>query len=118
MRSQTPCPGGSQPCPASSASGSAGRLGFILDTNPLERVNGEVKRRADVVGIFPDDAPILRLASGLLVEMNDEWVVAHRYLSLHSMSLLEVEGHGPCGPADADRPALKGPLAGAGKSTT
>jgi transposase-like protein len=90
----------------------------IRSTNPLERVNREIARRSDVVGIYPDDAALLRLASGLLVEMNDEWLVAHRYLSLHSMSLLEADGHGPAGPVGADQPALEGALAGAGKSTT
>jgi putative transposase len=89
----------------------------IRSTNPLERVNREIARRSDVVGIYPDDAALVRLASGLLVEMNDEWLVAHRYLSLHSMALLEPDGHGPSGPAGADPPALEGALAGAGKST-
>jgi hypothetical protein len=83
----------------------------IRSTNPLERVNREIARRSDVVGIYPDDAALLRLASGLLVEMNDEWLVAHRYLSLHSMALLEAEGNGPSR-ARRRRPASSGGSAG------
>jgi hypothetical protein len=53
-----------------------------------------------------------------LVEINDEWLVMHRYISQASMALLTGEDHGPSGPAGADPPALEGALAGAGKSTT
>ena len=61
----------------------------IWSTNPLERLNKEVKRRTDVVGIFPDDASLLRLASCVLIEAHDEWQVAdRRYLSEASMALL------------------------------
>jgi putative transposase len=90
----------------------------IRSTNPLERVNREIARRSDVVGIYPDDAALLRLAAGVLVEINDEWLVMHRYISQASMALLTGEDHGPSGPAGADPPALEGALAGAGKSTT
>jgi putative transposase len=61
----------------------------IWSTNPLERLNKEVKRRTDVVGIFPDDQSLLRLASCVLIEAHDEWQVSdRRYLSEASMALL------------------------------
>jgi putative transposase len=90
----------------------------IRSTNPLERVKREIARRSDVVGIDPNGEALLRLAAGVLVEINDEWLVAHRYLSQVSMALLQPNDHGPCGPAGAGQPALESALAGAGKSTT
>ena len=61
----------------------------IWSTNPLERLTKEVKRRTDVVGIFPDDTALLRLASCVLIEAHDEWQVSdRRYLSEASMALL------------------------------
>jgi putative transposase len=61
----------------------------IWSTNPLERLNKEVKCRTDVVGIFPDDAALLRLAGCVLIEAHDEWQVSdRRYLSEASMALL------------------------------
>ncbi|MCA1846013.1 MAG: IS256 family transposase [Thermoleophilaceae bacterium] len=91
----------------------------IRSTNPLERVNREIARRSEVVGIYPNDAALLRLVAGILVEVNDEWLVGHRYLSQVSLALLEPDTHGPGGPADAGQPALdEGALAGVGKSTT
>lgn len=61
----------------------------IHSTNPLERQNKEIRRRTDVVGIFPNSASALRLVTMLLVEQNDEWAVNKRYFSLESMELLK-----------------------------
>lgn len=54
-------------------------------TNPLERLNTEVKRRTDVVGIFPTEASLRRLVGAVLLEQNDEWQLQHRYLTLETM---------------------------------
>ena len=68
----------------------------IWSTNPLERVIKEVKRRADVVGIFPDEAAILRLVGAVLIEAHDEWAIAERrYLSEGSMAAILAGGERP-----------------------
>ena len=61
----------------------------IWSTNPLERVNGEIKRRADVAGIFPNEAAILRLVGAVLMETHDEWqITERRYFSEGSMAAI------------------------------
>lgn len=58
----------------------------IHSTNTLERLNKEVKRRANVVGIFPNEASILRLIGAILMEQNEEWQLQNRYIPQHSMT--------------------------------
>ena len=60
----------------------------IHSTNPLERLNAEIKRRTDVVGIFPNEAAIVRLVGALLLEQNDERQLQRRYLQLEGLQAL------------------------------
>jgi putative transposase len=75
----------------------------LHSTNPLERLNKEVKRRADVVGIFPCEASITRLIGAVLLEQNDEWQLQHRYMQVEAMAELmppPIEGEvAPATPA-------------------
>jgi putative transposase len=64
----------------------------IWSNNPIERLNKEIKRRTNVVGIFPTDASALRLIGAVLADQHDEWVIARRYLSDTSMALLDSTG--------------------------
>jgi hypothetical protein len=65
-----------------------GTATLIPVTNPLERLNKEVKRRADVVGIFPNEESITRLIGAVLLEANDEWQLQHRYMQIEGMAEL------------------------------
>ena len=57
----------------------------IYSTNPLERLNAEIKRRTNVVGIFPNDASIVRLVGAMMLEQNDEWSLNRRYMQLEGL---------------------------------
>jgi putative transposase len=63
----------------------------LHSTNPIERLNKEIKRRANVVGIFPNEASIMRLVGAMLMEQNDEWQLQHRYMTLETMTGLGAD---------------------------
>jgi putative transposase len=76
----------------------------LWSTNPLERLNKEVKRRTNVVGIFPDDAAVLRLAGAVLIEAHDEWqVTERRYLSEGSMAKITQTSDDAANPKEVKR---------------
>ncbi len=75
----------------------------IWSNNPLERLNKEVKRRSNVVGIFPNDRAAIRLIGAVLADQHDEWAIARRYLSEASMAELTAPRD-----TDPDQPAIAG----------
>lgn len=80
----------------------------LYSTNPLERLNKEVKRRTDVVGVFPDPAAVIRLVGAVLQEIDDEWQAGKRYFSLESMRKLydDYPASSPTAPALRHGPVL------------
>ena len=81
----------------------------LQSTNPIERLNGEIKRRTDVVGIFPNDDAIVRLVGALLLEENDEWAIQRaRYMTLETISQMSDDPLVSLPAVTADQTGLAG----------
>lgn len=87
----------------------AARRTKLHSTNPIERLNGEIKRRTDVVGLFPNEAAVVRLVGAILLEQSDEWTTQRsRNVTLEAISTVSdtaAAGSQPCQPDPAARPA-------------
>lgn len=83
----------------------------IWSNNPQERLNKEVRRRTDVIGIFPNRPALIRLVGALLCEQNEEWSVSRRYMSLGTIAVVRAVG------ADDSQPTLPGKEAALDSST-
>jgi transposase-like protein len=79
----------------------------VWSNNPNERLNKEIRRRTDVVGIFPDRDAITRLVGAVLAEQHDEWAEGRRYLSLDVLTRARVHAVGPTPSTDAELPELE-----------